>query len=90
VHRRFPDGVPQLSATEEMKVSDERVPKLLRMIEAVQSRLAEERLQSEDVRKAVPLLRARLRLADQESCLSILGLGAAFCACCCCVFDYMN
>ena len=60
VGKRFPEGVPLLDPTEEMKVDDERVPKLLRRLEAAQTKLADERLADAALHARLPALHARL------------------------------
>lgn len=55
IKRRYPDHIPLLSAREDMEVGGEggeEVSKLQRKIEAVQSRLSEERLKDEEVKAA--------------------------------------
>jgi len=66
IHRRYPESIPVLSAVEEMQVGDAEVPALQRKIEAVQSRLREERLCDPEVEQGLPLLRERLSLMDAE------------------------
>ena len=44
VRVRFPSGVPLLHPLDEMKVSNEQVPKLLRKIETAQAKLADAKL----------------------------------------------
>ncbi|KAL3905754.1 MAG: hypothetical protein SGPRY_010806, partial [Prymnesium sp.] len=70
INRRYPDHIPLLSAREDMEVGGEggeEVSKLQRKIEAVQSRLSEERLKDEEVEKGMALFRQRLSLLDEEA-----------------------
>ena len=72
VERRFPGGdkpVPLLQPAEDMNVDDERVPRLMRKLEAVDARLAEPRLSSPALRGALPRLRAKLELEADERAL---------------------
>ena len=66
VGKRFADGVPLLEPAEEMKVADERVPKLQRRLETAQARLADERLAAPELAEQLPILRRRLALGAEE------------------------
>jgi len=73
VERRFPGTadkpVPLLAPADDMNVDDERVPRLLRKLEAVDARLAEPRLAAPELRGALPQLRAKLELEAAERAL---------------------
>jgi ATP-dependent RNA helicase DOB1 len=63
---RFVSGVPLLSPTDEMRVSDERVPKLMRKLETAQAKLDDERLTAPDVITSLPTLHRRLAIGASE------------------------
>jgi len=76
VHRRYPDGPPLLAPKEEMQVADAEVGPLQRKLESMQSRLEDERLADAEVIEALPLLRTRLGLQEEEAAVRARIKGA--------------
>ena len=66
VANRFPDGVPLLEPSKDLKVDAESVGKLTRRLETAQTRLSEERLREAALHDSLPMLRQRLAVAAAE------------------------
>ena len=66
VSNRFKDGVPLLQPVDEMKVSDERIPKLMRRLETAEAKVNDERFKEAPVKEALPILRKRLAVGSEE------------------------
>ncbi len=66
VEKRFAEGGVPLLSPEDLSIKDERVPRLLRKLEAVHSRLEEPRLGEAQLHGALPRFRQKLALRAEE------------------------